>query len=74
MLDIKSQPTSVLVPMPSQSGGISLFKQILAIILINNCNFLLFSGGRRRQQIWNASMAIFSFCNKPDLKKKLLIF
>lgn len=51
MLELRIQPTSVRVPKPSQSGGISLFKQILAIILINSCNFLLFSGGRRRQQI-----------------------
>lgn len=50
LVDVRNQPTSVRVPKPSHSGGISLFKQILAIILINSCNFLLFSGGRRRQQ------------------------
>lgn len=69
-VDGSSQPTSVRVPKPSHSGGISLFKQILAIILISSCSFLLFSGGRRRQQIWKASIAIFSFCSKPDSKKK----
>lgn len=69
-VDGKSPPTSVRVPKPSHSGGISLFKQILAIILISSCSFLLFSGGRRRQQIWKASIAIFSFCSKPDSKKK----
>lgn len=74
MFDVRTQPTSVRVPRPSQSGGISLFEQILVIILINSCNFLLFSGGRRRQQIWNASMAIFSFCNKPDLERKFLLY
>lgn len=69
-LDVRDQPTSVRVPKPSHRGGISLFRQILVIILIKSCNFLLFSGGRRRQHIWKASIAIFSFCNKPIKKKK----